>query len=113
MASSRSSEPSSAWKTHRQPPRHADRPHAVSTRCRRGSTGASGRMPASDLTQHRGRLVRGALPMPGCPASTQPAYFAATSATVVSSIRLEKPHSLSYQLETFTSRPLTLVRVES
>ncbi len=32
-------------------------------------------------------------------------HFAFISATVVSSMRLEKPHSLSYQLETFTSRP--------
>ena len=40
-------------------------------------------------------------------------YFAAISATVVSSIRLEKPHSLSYQLDTLTSRPDTLVSVES
>ena len=41
------------------------------------------------------------------------AHFAAISATVVSSIRLEKPHSLSYQLETLTSRPDTLVSVAS
>src|SRR5690606_16534867 len=41
------------------------------------------------------------------------AYFAFISATVVSSIRLEKPHSLSYQLLTLTRRPLTLVRVSS
>ena len=40
-------------------------------------------------------------------------HLALTSATVVSSIRLEKPHSLSYQLVTFTRRPLTLVRVLS
>ena len=40
-------------------------------------------------------------------------YFAAISATVVSSIRLEKPHSLSYQLDTFTRRPATLVSVAS
>jgi hypothetical protein len=40
-------------------------------------------------------------------------YLAFISATVVSSIRLEKPHSLSYQLDTLTSRPLTLVRVAS
>ena len=40
-------------------------------------------------------------------------HLAFTSATVVSSIRLEKPHSLSYQLETFTRRPDTLVSVAS
>src|SRR5262249_51709130 len=40
-------------------------------------------------------------------------YFAFTKATVASSIRLLKPHSLSYQLETFTRRPATLVRVAS
>jgi len=35
------------------------------------------------------------------------------SATVASSIRLLKPHSLSYQLLTFTRRPDTLVSVAS
>src|SRR4051812_14767100 len=40
-------------------------------------------------------------------------YFAAIQARVTSSMRLEKPHSLSYQLETFTRRPDTFVRVES
>ncbi len=32
-------------------------------------------------------------------------YLAAISASVVSSMRLEKPHSLSYQLNTFTKVP--------
>ena len=41
------------------------------------------------------------------------AYFAAISAIVVSSMRFEKPHSLSYQDETLTKRPETLVRVAS
>src|SRR5690606_25553501 len=41
------------------------------------------------------------------------AYLADISATVVSSMRLEKPHSLSYQDDTLTSLPDTLVRVES
>src|SRR5690606_15288822 len=40
-------------------------------------------------------------------------HFALTSATVVSSIRFEKPHSLSYQLLTLTRRPETLVSVAS
>ena len=41
----------------------------------------------------------------------QPAFI---SATVVSSIRFEKPHSLSYHAMTLTSRPsMTLVRLES
>ena len=40
-------------------------------------------------------------------------YFAAINATVASSIRLLKPHSLSYQLETLTSRPETFVSVAS
>ena len=41
----------------------------------------------------------------------QPAF---TSATVVSSIRFENPHSLSYQATTLTKRPsMTLVRLES
>ena len=42
------------------------------------------------------------------------AYFAAIIATVMSSMRLEKPHSLSYQAQTFTSvPPITLVSVLS
>ena len=41
------------------------------------------------------------------------AYFAPINATVVSNIRLLKPHSLSYQLETLTRLPDTLVRVAS
>jgi hypothetical protein len=40
-------------------------------------------------------------------------FFAAIRAIVVSSIRLENPHSLSYQLDTFTRRPDTFVSVES
>lgn len=40
-------------------------------------------------------------------------YLAFIRATVVSSMRFEKPHSLSYHDDTFTSRPETLVRVES
>ena len=40
-------------------------------------------------------------------------YLAFISATVVSSMRLLKPHSLSYHDETFTRRPDTLVRVAS
>ena len=40
-------------------------------------------------------------------------YVAFINATAVSSIRFENPHSLSYQLETFTSRPTTLVSVAS
>ena len=41
------------------------------------------------------------------------AHFADISATVVSSIRLENPHSLSYQLDTLTRRPETFVNVAS
>src|SRR5204863_41962 len=40
-------------------------------------------------------------------------HLALMSATVVSSIRFENPHSLSYQLDTLTSRPDTLVSVAS
>ena len=40
-------------------------------------------------------------------------YFAVINATVVSNMRLEKPHSLSYQLPTLTKRPDTLVKLES
>ena len=40
-------------------------------------------------------------------------YLAAINATVVSSMRFENPHSLSYQLDTLTSRPETLVSVSS
>src|ERR1700739_842082 len=41
------------------------------------------------------------------------AYCAFASATAVSSMRVEKPHSLSYQLDTFTRRPATFVSVAS
>src|SRR5258706_3616519 len=45
---------------------------------------------------------------------SRPYYFAFTNATVVSSIRLLKPHSLSYQEHTLTRVPSeTLVNVES
>ena len=41
-------------------------------------------------------------------------YFAADNASVMSSMRLEKPHSLSYQLSTFTKvPPITRVCVAS
>ena len=40
-------------------------------------------------------------------------YLAAINATVVSSMRFEKPHSLSYHDDTLTNRPDTFVRVES
>jgi len=43
----------------------------------------------------------------------QSAYLAVAKATVVSSMRFEKPHSLSYQLETFTRLPRTFVNVAS
>jgi len=49
---------------------------------------------------------------PGVMASAA-GYLAAINAPVVSSIRLLKPHSLSYQLETLTRRPETLVSVAS
>ena len=42
-----------------------------------------------------------------------PAYLAVINAIVVSSMRFEKPHSLSYQEETLTRRPETLVSVAS
>src|SRR5690606_34662561 len=47
------------------------------------------------------------------PCNNNTAYFAAINATVVSSMRLEKPHSLSYQEDTLTSEPDTLVRAAS
>jgi|GEM_PF-5421771 len=40
-------------------------------------------------------------------------YLAFIMASAVSSMRFEKPHSLSYQAQALTSRPLTLVRVAS
>ena len=40
-------------------------------------------------------------------------YLAAINAMVTSSMRFEKPHSLSYQLDTFTNRPETFVSVAS
>src|SRR5690606_2945015 len=47
------------------------------------------------------------------PLLTPPDYLAFMRATVVSSMRLEKPHSLSYQDDTLTRRPDTLVRPAS
>src|SRR5258708_39683286 len=47
------------------------------------------------------------------PAAVITVYLALISAMVVSSMRLENPHSLSYQEQTLTSRPETLVSVES
>jgi len=46
-------------------------------------------------------------------ALTDGGQFVFDTASAVSSMRLEKPHSLSYQLSTLTSLPLTLVRVAS
>ncbi|ATN10907.1 hypothetical protein CRN80_15175 [Pseudomonas sp. FDAARGOS_380] len=43
------------------------------------------------------------------PAPSRGAYSALHSATQLSSIRLEKPHSLSYQASTLSNLPLTLV----
>src|SRR5512132_127640 len=40
-------------------------------------------------------------------------HFAFIKATATSSMRLLNPHSLSYQLDTLTRRPETLVSVES
>ncbi len=40
-------------------------------------------------------------------------HSASAKATAVSSMRLENPHSLSYQLHTLTSLPITRVNVES
>src|SRR5437868_14224827 len=55
-----------------------------------------------------------ALPISGRFSRSLPVrYFAPISATVTSSMRFENPHSLSYQLDTFTSRPDTLVSVAS
>lgn len=39
----------------------------------------------------------------------EPPYCALCSARQLSSMRLEKPHSLSYQAKTFSNLPLTLV----
>src|ERR1700694_5322312 len=54
---------------------------------------------------------------PACPprrSRPKPHHFAFISATVASSMRLEKPHSLSYQAQTLTSVPSdTRVRPES
>jgi hypothetical protein len=49
----------------------------------------------------------------GKPQEIHARYFAAISAIATSSIRFENPHSLSYQLHAFTSRPDTYVSVES
>src|SRR5471030_2814853 len=53
-----------------------------------------------------------ASPLPHKPAHTErfvPVYSALQSARQLSSIRLEKPHSLSYQASTLSNLPLTLV----
>ena len=64
-----------------------------------------------------GKTSWAALPMHSAARRRRPlrlaVYFAFISATVVSSMRFEKPHSLSYHDETLTRRPETLVRVES
>lgn len=70
--------------------------------------------PAAARTDGGGRCRRRACSRRLGPAITpREAQRAAISATVVSSIRLLKPHSLSYQLDTFTRRPDTFVSVES
>ena len=60
------------------------------------------------LSSQKKRPFRGVLLL-----ATLQDYFAFISATVVSSMRFEKPHSLSYHDDTFTRRPDTLVRVAS
>ena len=66
------------------------------------------------LLHMRGRPDASAGPsLAGCVAE-RAAYFAASNASVMSSMRLEKPHSLSYQASTLTKvPPVTLVRVLS
>src|SRR5690606_29988499 len=72
--------------------------------------GARRRAPRCALLTKRRRIGKGALPRSR---SVRRNYRAAIKATVVSSIRLEKPHSLSYQLETLTRLPMTFVSVAS
>src|SRR3546814_5828474 len=48
-----------------------------------------------------------------CSSDLKPVYFADIRATVVSSMRFENPHSLSYQDATLTNEPDTLVRPAS
>ncbi len=66
------------------------------------------------LRGHQGRQKKtGQTPGSLC-GFNEAAYFAAINATVMSSMRLEKPHSLSYQLSTFTRvPPMTRVWVAS
>ncbi|MCY1372282.1 hypothetical protein D9M69_594790 [compost metagenome] len=76
------------------------------------------RLPASPPAASNAASVCGAAGF-GCASVAWEIVILATlqralaSATAVSSMRLEKPHSLSYQAETLTSVPLTLVSVAS
>ena len=76
-------------------------------------------VPASSCGTFRSARMKTRLPATSTSArrlnriAALPAYFAFIRATAVSSMRLEKPHSLSYQLDTFTNRPATLVSVAS
>ena len=103
--------------------------HSLDLRHARRSAPRAIRRPPARLLRHRRRDRGGRAPagQPARPAdrgaadwaraarpwSFRSRHFALISATVVSSIRFEKPHSLSYQLDTLTSRPDTLVSVES
>lgn len=66
-------------------------------------------LPSPDAGHKKNAALGAAVGMTKQPAN----YFALINATVVSSMRLLKPHSLSYHDETFTSRPETLVSVAS
>ena len=84
---------------------------------------APARVPRTLARQPRGSgrtVVSATAAQPRAGAATRAAddarfarYFAAIKATVASSMRLLKPHSLSYQLETLTRRPATFVSVAS
>lgn len=67
---------------------------------------------ATPTVPSQARRERG-IPGLRCPDAEAGQPFAFIHATVVSSMRLEKPHSLSYQEHTLTRRPETLVRVAS
>jgi hypothetical protein len=79
--------------------RHANIPRAI-TRCNK-----TARRPPEDLDGALRRLRDATAELP---------YFARIIASVMSSMRFEKPHSLSYQLSTLTSvPPMTRVWVAS
>ena len=79
----------------------------------RSSTGVGFVAQAASASSTANDAQRGDERLAECVTDGAAAYFADIRSTVASSIRLEKPHSLSYQLVTLTRRPATFVSVAS